>query len=244
MLKNRTEAANQLADKLQKFSNEDGVVLAVPRGGVPVGFEIAQKLDWPLDIAMSKKIGHPTNKEYAIGAVSLTGYIFNHDVDVPRDYLETEVARIRTELQNQYHKYLDDKTPAIITDKVVVITDDGVATGQTLLSIIDLVRRDKPKRIIVATPVSSPKALQKIEEQADEVICLTTPEDFRSVSQFYESFEQVTDEEVMDKLHGNRYQDSNTRETSARAERLRGPEAKGTSFKDKDREVNSRDLKS
>ena len=244
MLKDRKEAANKLADKLQKYSGEEGVVLAIPRGGVPIGFEIAQKLNWPLDIAMSKKIGHPTNKEYAIGAVSLTGYVFNHDVEVPRDYLETEVARIRTEIQNQYHKYLNDSSPEIITDKTVILVDDGVATGQTLLSIIDLIRRDKPKKIVVATPVSSPRALKRIEEQADEVVCLLTPEDFRSVGQFYESFDQVNDEEVMDKLHAIRYKDTDTRETSARAERLRGPEARETSFKDKDRQVNSRNLKS
>lgn len=244
MLKNRKEAANQLADKLQEYSSVEGVVLAIPRGGVPIGFEIAERLDWPLDLAMSKKIGHPTNKEYAIGAVSLTGYVFNHDVEVPRDYLETEVARIRTDLQNKYHKYMDDQAPVITTGKVVILADDGVATGQTLLSIIDLIRRDKPKKIIVATPVSSPRALQRIEAEADEVICLLTPEDFRSVGQFYENFEQVNDEEVMDQLHARRYKDTDTPDTSARAERLRSPEGRDTSFKDKDRQVNSRDLKS
>lgn len=244
MIKNRTEAAHKLADQLEKYSGQDGAVLAIPRGGVPIGYELAKRLDWPLDLAMSKKIGHPTNKEFAIGAVSLTGYVFNHEVPVSRDYLETEVARIRTEIQNQYHKYMDNKAPIIITDKIVVLADDGIATGHTMLSIIDLIRRDKPQKIIVATPVSSPDALRKIEEKADEVICLSTPEDFRSVGQFYESFEQVNDEEVMDKLHGIRYKDSGTRETSARAERLRSPEPRENSFDDKKRQVNSRDLKS
>ena len=244
MFKNRKEAANKLAEKLQQYINTEGVVLAIPRGGVPIGFEIAQKLNWPLDIAMSKKIGHPTNKEYAIGAVSLTGYVFNHEVDVPKGYIETEVARIRTGLQNKYHKYMDDKPPLTTTGKVIVLADDGVATGQTILSTIDLVKRDKPEKIIVATPVSSPNALRKIEAQADEVICLLTPEDFRSVGQFYEDFDQVSDEEVMDKLHSLRYKETNTPGTSARAERLRGPEGREPSFNDKGRQVNSRDLKS
>lgn len=244
MLKNRKEAAQQLSDRLEHYSGKDGVVLAIPRGGIPIGYEIARKLNWPLDIVLSKKIGHPTNKEYAIGAVSLTGYVLNHDVPVPKDYIEDEVARIRTELQNKYHKYLDDQDPEIITDKIVILTDDGVATGQTLLSTIDLLRRDKPSKIVVAVPVSSSNALKKIEEQVDEVICLLTPEDFRAVGQFYESFDQVSDEEVMDLLHSHRYKNDDIQKTSERAQRLRGSEPKETTFNDKKREVNSRDLKS
>lgn len=208
MFKNRQDAAQQLADKLSKYKDDKGVVLSVPRGGVPVGYEIAQNLDWPLDIVLSKKIGHPTNKEYAIGAVSLTGQIINQDVPVSRDYIEDETARIRTELQNKYHKYMDDKAPEQVTNKTVILTDDGVATGHTLLSTIDLIKRDKPARIVVAIPVSSPEALRKIEERVDEVICLAAPVNFRSVGQFYETFGQTTDEEVIDNLHGRRYHDA------------------------------------
>lgn len=244
MLKNREDAAQQLADRLEKYSGNDGVVLAIPRGGVPIGYEIAKRLDWPLDIVLSKKIGHPTNKEYAIGAVSLNGYILNQNVPVSRDYLETEVARIRTELQDKYHKYMDDKDPIILTDKIVILADDGVATGQTILSTIELLRRGNPEKIVVAVPVSSPEALRKIEEQVEEVICLGTPEDFRAVGQFYESFEQVSDEEVMDKLHGRRYKDADTPKTSARADRLRETGTRETSFKEENRQVNTRDLKS
>ena len=187
MIKNRKEAAQQLAGRLEKYKGQEGVVLAIPRGGVPVGHVIAQELDWPLDIVLSKKIGHPTNKEYAIGAVSLTGYILNQDVPVSRDYIEDEVARIRTRLENLHHKYMDDQDPVPITNKIVVLVDDGIATGQTLLSVIDLIRRDKPKKIVVAVPVSSPSAFKKAEETADEVICLSTPENFRSVGQVFES---------------------------------------------------------
>lgn len=205
MFKNRQEAANALADRLEKYKGKNGVVFSIPRGGVPIGYEIAQRLEWPLDIVLSKKIGHPTNKEYAVGAVSLTGRIFNHNLDLDLEYIETETARIRKELQNKYHKYLDDKDPIVATDKIVILTDDGVATGHTLLSTIDLIKRDKPAKIIVAVPVSSPEALKKIEERVDEVVCLAAPVNFRAVGQFYETFDQVADEEVMDNLHGRRY---------------------------------------
>lgn len=205
MFKNRQEAANALADRLEKYKGKNGVVFSIPRGGVPIGYEIAQRLKWPLDIVLSKKIGHPTNKEYAVGAVSLTGRIINNTLNLDLDYVETETARIRKELQNKYHKYLHDKDPIVATDKVVILTDDGVATGHTILSTIDLLKRDKPARIIVAIPVSSPEALRKIEERVDEVVCLAAPVNFRAVGQFYETFEQVEDEEVMDNLHGRRY---------------------------------------
>lgn len=205
LIKDRKEAAQKLAEKLLKYKDEDGVVMAIPRGGVPVGHKISEKLNWPLEIVLSKKIGHPTNKEYAIGAVSLTGRIVNNDIPVSADYLDTETKRIRTELQNKYNKYLDDQEPLTITGKTVVLTDDGVATGHTLLSTIDLLKRDKPGRIIVAIPVSSPDAMRKIEEQVDEAICLACPENFRSVGQFYESFEQVSDEEALGQLHDRRY---------------------------------------
>lgn len=244
MLKNRQEAALQLAGMLESYKGKEGVVLAVPRGGVPIGYGIAKELNWPLDIALSKKIGHPENKEYAIGAVSLSGYILNHEVQVSRDYIENEVARIRTELQNRHHKYLHDKNPEIITDKIVVLADDGIATGQTLLSVIDLLRRDKPKKIVVAVPVSSLRALKKIEEAADEVICLIKPEDFRSVGQFYETFGQVSEEEVMEKLHADSFPDANPSQISSGAARLREAESGETAFRDKKRQVNSRNLKS
>lgn len=208
MFKNRQDAARQLAGKLNKYQNKEGVVLAIPRGGVPVGFEIALHLHWPLDIVLSKKIGHPTNKEYAIGAVSSTGRIINQGVPVSSDYIEEETARIRSALQNNYHKYRGGRTPEPVTDKTLILTDDGVATGHTMLSTIDLVKRDKPARIIVAIPVAAPEALRKIEERVDEVICLAAPEIFRSVGQFYETFKQTSDEEVIDNLQGRRYHDA------------------------------------
>ncbi|WP_236613993.1 phosphoribosyltransferase [Nafulsella turpanensis] len=204
-MKNREEAGQKLSEKLLKYKGEEGIVMAVPRGGVPVGYEISRQLDWPLDIVMVKKIGHPTNKEFAIGAVSFNGQVINHEAGVPSDYIDTEVARVRNELNNQYHKYMDDKEPLTITGKTVILTDDGVATGQTLLATVELLKKDKPAKIIVAVPASSPDAMQKIEEQVEEAICLTCPQEFNSVGEFYQDFEQVTDEEVLNKLHDRRY---------------------------------------
>ncbi len=205
LMKNREEAGQKLSEKLLKYKGEEGIVMAVPRGGVPVGYEISRQLDWPLDIVMVKKIGHPTNKEFAIGAVSFNGQVINHEAGVPSDYIDTEVARVRNELNNQYHKYMDDKEPLTITGKTVILTDDGVATGQTLLATVELLKKDKPAKIIVAVPASSPDAMQKIEEQVEEAICLTCPQEFNSVGEFYQDFEQVTDEEVLNKLHDRRY---------------------------------------
>lgn len=205
MFRDRKDAGQALINHLQQYSSEGGVVLAIPRGGVPIGYEIAEALDWPLDVALSKKIGHPTNKEFAIGAASLNGYVLNPDIPVSRDYIETEVARIRENLQHYYHKYFHEQDPLILTNKTVILTDDGVATGHTLLSVIALIRKDKPRRLIVAVPVSAPEALRKIEQLADGVVCLAAPQDFRSVGQFYQDFEQVADEEVAELLHNRRH---------------------------------------
>ncbi len=205
LIKDRKEAAQKLAEKLLKYKDEGGVVMAIPRGGIPVGHEISKKLNWPLEIVLSKKIGHPTNKEFAIGAVSLSGRVHNHDIPVSEDYLDTETKNIRNELRNQYHKYMNDEEPVTITGKTVILTDDGVATGHTLLSTIDLLKRDKPAKIVVAVPVSSPDAMTKIEEQVDEAICLTCPEEFNSVGQFYEKFDQVSDEDAIGLLHDRRH---------------------------------------
>jgi putative phosphoribosyl transferase len=117
MFTDRKEAGQALAGRLASYKGASGVVLGIPRGGIPIGYEIAKALNWPLDIALSKKIGHPTNKEYAIGAVSLNGYVINQKVPVSRDYLETEIARIRQGLQTTYERYLQQQAPLLQTGK-------------------------------------------------------------------------------------------------------------------------------
>lgn len=197
MLKNRTDAAMQLAEKLQKYRNMNGVVLAIPRGGVPIAYIIAQTLNMPMDIILSKKIGHPFNKEYAIGAVSLQGEIINRNLPISHEYINEEIQKIRKSLQDKYHSYMGNRKPVDIHNKVVIIVDDGIATGNTLMSTIDLVKSSKPKKIIVAVPVGPLHSIERIEEEVDEVECLDIPSNFVGVGQFYEEFEEVSDETVI-----------------------------------------------
>lgn len=204
MFLNRKDAGQALANGLGEYRAEDGIVLAIPRGGVPIGLEIAKALGWPLEVALSKKIGHPTNKEYAIGAASLNGYVLNPEISVSPEYLEKELARIRDKLQQYHQLYLHHQQPVEYKGKTVILTDDGVATGHTLLSIIALIRANMPGKLVVAIPVAPPEAVRKISQQADSVLCLEAPEDFRSVGQFYRDFEQLDDHEVTEMLQSYR----------------------------------------
>jgi putative phosphoribosyl transferase len=194
--KNRKEAAMQLAMKLEKYRHENGVVLAVPRGGVPIGYEIALYLDLPMDLLMSKKLGHPANPEYAIGAVTLEGSLAEDCFDISEQYIREESARIRAALKERYKLFMGNKEPIDIRGKTVIVTDDGMATGRTILSTMKILRNKLPAKIIVAVPVASPEAAERIQHLADDFICLYTPYPFYSIGNFYEDFSQVEDEEV------------------------------------------------
>jgi len=209
MFEDRKDAARQLVRELKKYQQEDTVVMAIPRGGVPLGFEVANELDCPLDIAMTKKIGHPENPEYAIGSVSLSGEVLDLPVrEIDRDWVETEKSRIRQQLQESYHRYAGDREPVTTTGKTVIIVDDGIATGRTMQATIELMRRDQPARLVLAIPVAPPRAVRRLESMVDEIICLEKPDDFRAVGQFYNDFSQVSDDEVVDNLHGRVHEES------------------------------------
>ena len=204
MFTNRKNTGNLLTEKLIKFrNNKDAVIVAIPRGGVPVGYVIAKNLNLPLEIVLSKKIGHPLHKEYAIGAVTLKSRILSEAAkNVSKTYLEEETKRIRDILKQRYKWYYENREPLKLKDLIVIIVDDGVATGNTLISSIKLIQQEQPSQIIVALPVAPPSAIKKIEELAsvNYIICLFTPKDFRAVGQFYEEFNQVNDEEVIQLL--------------------------------------------
>lgn len=201
MFRNRIDAATQLAAKLSRYKNTNGIVLAIPRGGVTIGKEIAQELNFPLEIILSKKIGHPRNPEYAIGAVSELGMTVNENItDVPMDYIEEEAARLQVQLQEKYKLFMGDKKPAALKNKIVILVDDGIATGNTILATISMIKKSSPKKLIVAVPVAPPDTARKISKEVDEFICLLTPSDFYAVGQFYEEFSQVSDEEVIKML--------------------------------------------
>lgn len=199
MFRDRIDAANQLADKLLPFKSEEVVVLAIPRGGLPIGAIVAKSLGAALDIVLTKKIGHPYNKEYAIGAVSLKDIILTDASGIPKEYINKETARLREVLKarhTQYHKHCPPKN---LKDKTVIIIDDGIATGNTLMATIALVKKQKPGKIIVAIPVAPSSGIRLLEAtpNVDEVICLLVPQNFRAVGQFYKEFDQVSDQEAI-----------------------------------------------
>ncbi|HVM86982.1 MAG TPA: phosphoribosyltransferase family protein [Puia sp.] len=197
MFRNRIDAGLMLADKLKKYKNENGIVLAVPRGGVPVAYAVAKELNLPVEIILTKKIGHPVNKEYAIGAASLNDYFIIPHNDVSELYIQTEVKKIRQRLKEMYKKFMGDKEPENITNKTVIVIDDGIATGNTLLGTVQVLRKNNPGKIVIAAPVASKSAVLKLSKEADEVVVILMPDEFYGVGAFYENFDQVSDEEVL-----------------------------------------------
>ena len=195
--KDRAEAGELLANALIKYRGQDGVVFAVPRGGVPVAFIVAHSLKMPLDLLLSKKIGHPSNKEYAIGAASLTDYYIAPDTGVNAEYINTELNQIRARLKEMRTAFDGNVTESAISGKTVIIVDDGVATGNTLLATVKMLRRQKPAKLVIAVPVSSMQAYEKLVPLVDEMVCPLIPEEFWGVGAFYGDFAQVSDEEVM-----------------------------------------------
>lgn len=197
MIPNRQVAAEMLADRLEHYKGQKGVVLAIPRGGVPVAAPIAQRLSMPLDVIVSKKIGHPANPEFAIGAVSLEDVEVDKRADVPAAYIQAEVERLKESLCQQYRLFMGNRQPVDLRDRIVIIVDDGIATGKTLLSTVNMARNKQPRKIIVAVPVAPLTAIQQFEAIVDEVVYLLAPPMFQAVGQFYEEFEQVSDAEVI-----------------------------------------------
>lgn len=198
MFRNRIDAGNQLAERLLQYKNMDAVVLAIPRGGLPLGAVVAKILNAPLDVALSKKIGHPFNKEYAIGAVSLESMVLS-DTRPSEAYIEGEVKKLRNILAKRRDQYYKNTKPQSLKDKIVIIVDDGIATGNTILATIQLVSKQEPAKIVVAIPVAPKSTLKKLKNTlaVAEVICLETPSNFRAVGQFYEEFFSVSDSEAI-----------------------------------------------
>jgi putative phosphoribosyl transferase len=197
MFHDRIEAGLLLAAKLKKYKNDAGVVLAVPRGGVPVAYAVAKELGFPMDVIFTKKIGHPMNKEYAIGAASLSDYFVIPRDDVSPGYIETELQKVRSRLKEMYVRFMGDQEPEPLEGKTVIVVDDGVATGNTLLATVNVLRKSKPAKIVIGVPVASESAIEKLSKEVDEMVVVTVPEVFYGVGAFYENFEQVSDEEVL-----------------------------------------------
>src|SRR3989344_6802382 len=197
LFQNRHDAALQLLPHLEKYKNERAVVLAVPRGGVPIGYYIAKNYHLPLELLLTKKIGHPLHEEFAIGAVSLQDYIIDERIKVSPSYIENEIINIRNSLKERYKKFMGNRTPIDVKERTVIIMDDGVATGHTLLAAIKMIQKHQPKKIIVAVPVAPLETAKKIAKEVDDFICLHVLENFIGVGLYYSDFSQVSDEEVI-----------------------------------------------
>lgn len=193
----RYDAALQLATRLEKYKNQDGIILAVPRDGVPIGYYLAKHLDFTLDLLMTKKIGHPLHEEYAIGAIGLEESIMEDIENIPQEYITQATNRIRQQLREGSKRFMGDREPADIGNKIVIVVDDGVATGRTILATIKMLKSKHPKKLVVAVPVASQQAAERIEREVDDFICLYTPSPFYGVGNFYSDFRQTTDEEVI-----------------------------------------------
>lgn len=201
MFQDRSSAGKALAKKLVHYKNEDTVVIGIPRGGVPVAYEIATYLRKPLGIILVKKVGHPMNKEYAIGAVSLDGFTKISNSDISESYIREEVQDIRKRLLKMKELINgNDYTAMKIENKVVILVDDGLATGYTMLTAYRLLKKCKPKDIVVAIPVSTKEAIDDLKKEGAKIMVIEIPYFFNGIGAFYEDFSQIENEQVFEML--------------------------------------------
>ena len=204
--KDRKDAGLQLASRLTKYKDrEDVLVLALPRGGVVIGYEVAKALNCLLDVIIIRKIGFPGQTELAIGAVSETGaVVLNEDIistyTVSKEYIEEEISRQKKEISRRITLYRSGKGIPPLDGKIIILVDDGVATGATIKAAISTLKKEKIVRLVAALPVSSKDAEEEIKKTVDELVCPETPVDFAAVGNYYQDFTQVSDEEVVELL--------------------------------------------
>jgi putative phosphoribosyl transferase len=196
----RREAGKFLSSKLIRYKGQpDVLVLGLPRGGVPVAFEVAKFLKAPLDVFLVRKLGFPGHEEAAMGAISRGGIVLSDDVKrvgVPEQLVENVAERELRELQRQEMVYRAGLPEIDIRGRTVILVDDGLATGSTMRAAAQALRMQRPKRLVVAVPVGAPDSCDEFRAEADEVICALTPDPFRAVGLWYEDFSQTSDEEV------------------------------------------------
>lgn len=202
----RRDAGRQLGARLKHYADQPNViVLALPRGGVPVAFEVAQALHVPLDVFIVRKLGAPGQEELAFGAIASGGVrVLNQSMllslNLPRKEIEAVTAEQTRELERREHLYRDDLPPVDVRGRTVILVDDGVATGSTIYAAVSALKRQQPASLMIAVPTAPPQTCDTFRNIVDEVVCLITPEPFHAVGLWYENFPQITDEEVKDLL--------------------------------------------
>jgi putative phosphoribosyl transferase len=198
----RTQAGCLLGEALAEYAKRsDVVVLALPRGGVPVGFEVALMIDAPLDIMLVRKLGTPGQEELAMGAIASGGVcVLNPDIvaviDISQEAIEAVAATERQELERRERVYRGNQPPPAVENHCLILVDDGLATGASMLAAVSALRQRKPASIVVAIPVAPSDTVQRLKQEADEVVCLATPEPFSAVGRWYREFSQTSDDEV------------------------------------------------
>jgi putative phosphoribosyl transferase len=201
MFDDRFEAGRRLAEALAHLADEDVVVLGVPRGGVEVAAEVARERGWPLDIVIPRKVGAPFNPELGLGAVAPGVRVLDQrmidQLGVSEDYLEEEIAIQEEEIRRRTEAYRGGRPPVELRGRVAVVVDDGVATGGTAAAALRWAKAAGASRVVLAIPVAPREAVARLSKEADEVVCLATPEPFFAVGQWYERFAQTSDQEVV-----------------------------------------------
>ena len=206
LFRDRTEAGRVLADHLRVYANRpDVLVLALPRGGVPVAYEVARALRAPLDVFLVRKLGVPGQEELAMGAIASGGGVLLNDevvqaLGMPDEVIEEVAAAEREELRRREQLYRDGRPAPEVRGKTVILVDDGLATGSSMRAALRALRRQGPARLVVAVPVGAAETCEELHGEADEVVCARAPYPFYSVGQWYEDFTQTGDEEVHDLL--------------------------------------------
>ncbi|MDG5761976.1 phosphoribosyltransferase family protein [Natronococcus sp. A-GB1] len=198
----RTEAGELLAEELRERGIDADLVLAIPRGGLPLGRAVADELEAPLDVIVAKKIGAPGNPEYAIGAVASDGSVWRNEEAIlgtrsDEEYFQEQRERKAAEARQKVERYRGGRSEPNLAEKTVVVVDDGVATGSTVRACLAKLRSSDADRVVLAVPVGPPTSIAELEEWTDEVVCLERPGRFMGVGQFYRNFSQVSDEEAM-----------------------------------------------
>jgi len=223
IFRDRTEAGKYLATKLLSYKDRpDVLVLALPRGGVPVAFEVAQALRVPLDIFLVRKLGVPGHEELAMGAISTGGVrVLNEDIvdylRIPEHVIDAIAAEELKELERRELAYRGNRAEPDVKEKTVILIDDGLATGSTIRAAAQALRQQQPARIVVAVPVSAPETCDEYRIGVDEIICAVTPEPFLGVGMWYLDFPQTTDDEVRDLLERARAEKREKQMSSARS---------------------------